>query len=496
MALKHNEDFLRFLTMGAAGTAAVLDALDSDHRHSMIELERYATANKLWATKIKRLRLADLLCVDCGVRVEVRAKSKLAIRMSHSELPGREWDAGLRDEDLAAFVAWDPGSQVISRHHQLFRVGAMRAAVRHARLGPRKAPSEGAERDITWPSSVPKHDGRVISVDATDGSALYEPHTGRRHTYRLKGVSPTYVYASNGQELEGGRQFLLGCVGLPGEIGCPGRTWSFERDLNSDDPIERYVAVKAAGARGKRPDSAVWARLEAIIEDPGEDQRIRIEALSSLAAFDASHVATLHDQARRPTGGETSAKAHAMECIFILSELKSREAIEALAVLAEDTGIDSEARCAAVWGLGITGADESAQVLRHIADPDDDVALHALAGIGELGAAEISELLRMLNQGDDREAASAATLLSKEGEAGVLPLLEVAKKENRAGRWARAALGEIAESDVRELSGRRLTPELEFLLSPAWTAQKSWLSEQGAEGPLDLLRRQRIRHRD
>ena len=61
--------------------------------------------NKIWATKIKRLRIPDLICLKCGRRIESRAKSKLEIKMSDNEKnPDRRWDAGLRDEDLIAFI--------------------------------------------------------------------------------------------------------------------------------------------------------------------------------------------------------------------------------------------------------------------------------------------------------------------------------------------------------------------------------------------------------
>ena len=104
MAFKQDEDFLRYITMGAEGSAAVSRNLRDVYGHTTIELERYAMANKIWATKIKRLRLADLVCLSCGRRVEARAKSDLRVRMSHSNADGRNWDAGLRDDDLCAFV--------------------------------------------------------------------------------------------------------------------------------------------------------------------------------------------------------------------------------------------------------------------------------------------------------------------------------------------------------------------------------------------------------
>ncbi len=81
MAFKVDSSFLRFVTMGALGTRSVMDEM---RRAGLkpIELERYSCCNKIWATKVKRLRLPDLLCLRTGLRIEVRAKSKLEIKMS------------------------------------------------------------------------------------------------------------------------------------------------------------------------------------------------------------------------------------------------------------------------------------------------------------------------------------------------------------------------------------------------------------------------------
>ena len=108
MGFKEDADFARYVSMGATGTAAIASYLRDRYGHRPIELERYAMANKVWQTKVKRLRLPDLLCVACGRRVESRAKSALAIVLSDSDTPGREWYAGgMRDDDLYAFTRAD-----------------------------------------------------------------------------------------------------------------------------------------------------------------------------------------------------------------------------------------------------------------------------------------------------------------------------------------------------------------------------------------------------
>src|SRR5262245_25019306 len=97
MGFKADTDFLKFLTMGARGVHHMISHL-AEIGFQPIELERSSGSNKIWATKVKRLRLPDIACVLTGLRVEVKAKSKLALKMSDSpKKPDRVWDAGLRD---------------------------------------------------------------------------------------------------------------------------------------------------------------------------------------------------------------------------------------------------------------------------------------------------------------------------------------------------------------------------------------------------------------
>lgn len=168
MGFKADDSFLRFLSMGAV---AVRQTMDNLHTKGFepIELERHCTTNKIWATKVKRLRLPDLLCVKTGLRVEVRAKSDLKIRMSDApNNPARVWDAGLRNEDLVAFVACfnrDDGPKAAD-YPVFLSVKALRDSVTLSTLGPPKSASEGAERDRTWPAIIPSRDGKVLTATA------------------------------------------------------------------------------------------------------------------------------------------------------------------------------------------------------------------------------------------------------------------------------------------------------------------------------------------
>jgi len=166
MGFKTDTSFLRFLSMGVRAVHRAMGSLQGQGFRP-IELERYCGSNKIWATKVKRLRLPDVLCVNTGLRVEVRAKTDLKIRMSDApQNPARTWDAGNRNNDVVAFVACfdtvdgpEPAQNAV-----FFTIGSLRDAVAHSKLGPPKSASEGAERDRTWPAIIPSRDGRVLDV--------------------------------------------------------------------------------------------------------------------------------------------------------------------------------------------------------------------------------------------------------------------------------------------------------------------------------------------
>lgn len=104
LAFKPDSSFFRKIVMGAVGARAVCADL-GQRGHTVVELERGSTDTKLWkAVKRKRVRIPDLVCTNCGLRVESRTKTAPDLSMSHT--PGEEaraWDFGMVDRDLIAF---------------------------------------------------------------------------------------------------------------------------------------------------------------------------------------------------------------------------------------------------------------------------------------------------------------------------------------------------------------------------------------------------------
>ena len=185
MGFKSDREFLRNVSIGAVGTRKIAAILRRGG-FRIIELERYCSSNKIWATKIKRLRVPDLLCLESGVRIECRAKADLKITMSHSvNNADRAWDKGLRDNDIVAFIRCWPTDDTwkASDRAALFRVGDMRSTWHLAKQEPMKSASEGSEVRVTWPATVANRAGNVLSV--SPDSIRAQMMGGRQQSYRL-----------------------------------------------------------------------------------------------------------------------------------------------------------------------------------------------------------------------------------------------------------------------------------------------------------------------
>ena len=82
LSYKPDSRFFRYLSVGAVGALAVCEDL-AGHNHSMAELENGSTDTKIWKNvKRKRVRIPDLVCLRCGLRVESRAKTNPDLSMS------------------------------------------------------------------------------------------------------------------------------------------------------------------------------------------------------------------------------------------------------------------------------------------------------------------------------------------------------------------------------------------------------------------------------
>lgn len=489
VGFKEDADFARFVSVGAIGTAAVADCLRDQFDHQPIELERYAMANKVWQTKVKRLRLPDLLCVRCGLRVESRAKSKLKIMLSHSDTPGREWDAGgMRDGDLFAFLLVDINQNPFrSSDPTFFSTEALRTSIAQAKRSAPKAASEGSEVTLTWPCWVPTKRGWFERQD-DEGRIVFTGEDGKvlRYWQWRNWSGPKYVYSSPGDFFGGDDKILAGVVEPASGLACSGDTWDVAAALHSPDVVERYAAVKAAGSTERHE---LIGALTSICRDASEDWRIQLEARLALARLEiAPWIREITEQVIDP---DTTADQQ-MEAVLAMSELPSEAAVEALGEIAAHLDLPSELRAAATWGLGQGASKKPELLLDRLVDADSLVALHAIAAVDELSSDIQQTLVGWMTEGNANRASAAAQLLQRHSR--VDSLLDACQLGGNARLWALRALGELPPALVRCLAGSRLTPAIEEVLLPMWLGQEDWLRQDGKEG-LDALDVQKIRFR-
>lgn len=448
MGFKVDTSFLRFLTMGALASHRVMDTM-RDHGLSPIELERYSSSNKIWGTKVKRLRLPDLLCVRTGLRVEVRAKSTLAIKMSDApDNPARRWSSGLRPLDMVAFVQCREvdGTLIPAPTTELFWVRELSGCVENGtRLGPPKSASEGSERDREWPTIVPSQSGKVLEV--TSEKIRTELISGRKQTYSLSGKTP---YVSAGENFAGEAQFIAGLPSRKASFSeVAQQSWNPRSQLNGD-AIDRYAAAKALSVVGLDSDQDL---LRALMNDP--DSRVALEAAGSLAKLGHSDGLT----ALRNSVMNPAVDYLRMEAIFILSELKSsrlrHEACDVLFDIAKSVQLTGdESRQAAIWGLGFSGLCDFEKLIDFLDAEDESERTHAVISLGVVLPNQIISLIANILSDDsesDRKRASATFVLQnlEDKHSVVEALIPILRNGSRAARgWATLTLGSLPPDDA------------------------------------------------
>jgi len=487
MGFKTDSSFLRFLTMGAIGVRQTMSWLRANG-FEPIELERYCASNKIWMTKVKRLRLPDLLCVKTGLRLEVRAKSDLKIRMSDAPAnPERTWDAGLRDDDVVALIAVgeERGTLRPADDPVIFTVKALRKSVATSKLGPPKSASEGAERDRTWPAVVPNRAGVVKSASAAKLVVEFggDGNPARSQTFTLNGRKP---YVKPGDAFVAEASILAGTPDSLADLR-PYRSRSYDpiADLKSANAVDRYAAVKAIPYRQDLEKRAV-AALEAILAKEPEE-RVALEAAGSAAAM-GSKLGQERIEATLKGDGRADLR---MEAVLILSELGSSYSRRELVRVATDARFKgNEIRQAAVWGLGKKGLKSYSDLLQFIADADENVAMHAIVGLGDDASADVVEdLVRLLASEDVRKAAAASQALRQVGSAAAVGSLVRAAKNG--SEWIVATLGRLPPDTVRKaVAGTDLAGRVEPLL--LLNERTNWLSSEDRVMDLAFLDKQNI----
>ena len=290
---KSDDSFLKKLAVGAAGTNATIDRLKV-LGFNPIELERGSTGFKIWKKiKIKRLRVPDVLCLNTGIRVESRGKTKLEISMSHSlNDPKRAWDAGMRDDDLVSIVVFQQNDdssvdlKQISPVH-FVSVKDMRTAFASGQVSitQPKGVEEGSEIRVMWPCAAANQQAVISEIESGKISLTPVP-TSRRQTIQLsrsKGKILLVPQAEVGDSVEA-NQIVAAVVPVLTFLTIPAVVAEsyFIDKLASVNLSERYAAAKALRYRGFTAAKPV---LDTRMNDSDEDIYVQLEAAAALAAF-------------------------------------------------------------------------------------------------------------------------------------------------------------------------------------------------------------------
>ena len=495
LALKPDSSFFRKIALGAVGSRRVAEDLDRLN-HRMAELERGAMDTKLWKDmKRKRVRIPDLVCVRCGLRVESRAKTKTELSMSHSPTAQeRAWDFGMVDADVIAFPVckaseekqWSAGrlSEPISYWHErnwiqwqaegkvnYVRVARFRAVPQGATAT--KGVTEGSETSIAWKARFCRRDGVVEAVEG-QRITIARAGDGRRHTQMIPTelgivVAPGEEVALNQIIASGVRPENdqdLRCAGALPEGHLPQLLASRER-------TQRFTGVKLARLRGDDSHGMPIAGLES---DGEEDVYIRLEAVAYLVAVRnvgaedlfAPYLASPDPQIQ-------------LEAVIALGEAGTEECVTMLSAILDDANRPYFARSAAAWCLSRIGGTEACRrLVRAFNDVDRNLRAEALEGIVRVNADAVPILLAGLREVDSAVAAGCAEALRQHRTLTDESIREISAQlvGGDPPVWAVWLAGHLPRERLAgTVAGLQHTaPELHYAITLLWSFVESWVA--------------------
>jgi len=477
-AFKSDVSFLEKICMGAIGTQKVFADLQA-HGHNPIELERGSRSFKIWKKiKIKRIRVPDILCVDCGRRVESRAKTKLEISMSHSfSDQERGWDYGLDDSDYVALVVctkaggrpidWQPDELV-----QYIAVKELRLAHNSGltKAVKAKGAEEGFEARIIWPAVVAKYVGTVTAVD--EERIQYRRGTNNRMiTLRLRKASKILKPLVKVGDLVLQNQVLAAVVQVERSFDCSKAVTyqHYVQKLSSSSLSERYTASKALSMFSA---GNISTPLLAKLNDDHEHIYVRLEAAASLARLGkAEGWDFIKDSLKNEY------QQNRLEAVIVLSEINSDTSCRMLCDVLKDTEQHPEIRAGAAWALGEL---HNKLALNALVDSfsmvEEDIRIEAARALAKLASLFTPEIVGEFTQADSQKRPGIAWALSQSGRFKLDDLLQALVDED-ARHWVAYILGtqpkERLIGEIEKLRAR--DAEVYFAVTVLWKIMTSWV---------------------
>lgn len=497
LSFKPDASFFRKIAIGAVGARAVCTNL-SDYGHAVVELENGSTDTKIWKdVKRKRVRIPDLVCTNCGMRVESRAKTKPELAMSHSATDAeRAWDFGMVDDDLIAFpichstdeIDWSRGqlednqSYWQGRNHvkwqveqyiNYIRISEFRQVL-HSKTAT-KGVIEGSETAIAWDTIFSTRHG---TVEAIKQGKISVRRTSDRHLYTWRNTKNLPVRVTVGDPIMVA-QILASQVSplSPNELLCPQSLspQHIPNLLHSPQRTQRFTGIKLARLRA---DAQYEQIIEKVTHHPDEDLYVKLEG-----AIYLSHVCNQSAQALlKPYLSHQDTQIQ-LEGVVALAETGTPEAVQMLADTLDHDKYPYFLRSAAAWALGRIGTEIAIKrLIQAFADVDQNIREEALEAIEMLEEPVLGHLFTGLIDSDQDIAAGAAEAMRRQGllPPNMLRQILTEVQTDAQQLWAVWLLGNLPhEKEYVKLAIAELqntSPETHYAIAVLWSFMESWIA--------------------
>ncbi len=464
--------------MGAVGVRKVFEDL-KEQGHCPLELERGSMSFKIWKNiKIKRIRVPDIFCIDCGCRIESRAKTSFEISMSHSlSDPERGWDYGLNDNDFVALVVckrngvspidWQADEKV-----QYISVGDLRFAQKnnHAILVKPKGAEEGFETRISWPAVIAKSDGKIKTI--TDEIIQYQRfHDNRVITLSLdrQGIK-LKPFVQDGDNISI-HQVLAAVISVTRKIPCSRKMSedNYIAQLSSQSLSERYTAARVLSMFSSEKS------FKALLDQMNNEEEhiyVRLEAAASLARHGQEEGWSFIEKCL----GDKYLQ-NRLEAVIILGEIQVDKSCQMLCSVLEDNQQHPEIRAGAAWALGEL---HNKSALKTLVDSfstiHESVRNEAAKSLAKLAFHFSKDLLNDFPQVASDKRPGIAWALSKSGGFELEDLLGILVDEDTR-HWISYILGtqnpEMYAGQIEKLKER--DPHVYFAVNVLWKIMTSWI---------------------
>jgi hypothetical protein len=497
LSFKPDSSFFRKIAIGAVGANAVILQLNS-WGHHMIELENGSTHTKIWKdVKRKRVRIPDLICTNCGLRVECRAKTSRNIAMSHSFNDAeRAWDFGLVDDDIVAFPVCQASDEynwtnekfsnnnsyfhsrdrvrwVASNYINFIDVRNMRSVI-HSKHS-QKGVTEGSETSIEWDAILSSRNGLVEYIE--DRKIGIRRHSdGHLYVWQNKKNLPVRVN-------EGSQVFEKQIIASHlkpidhNELICSNNL--IEENLlnliSSPERTQRFSGVRLARYTN---ESNLQDLILNVTNHPNEDLYVKLEGIIYLSTVCKMPVNDLISPFLNNVDQQIQ-----LEAIVALSEIQNDMVVEILDRKLSSSSSPYFIRSASAWALGRIGSERAINCLINaFSDININIREEALNALEDISGNQMVSIYRKLNDNDSNIAAGVAEVIRRKSKMTRIDTARIAKllDESQSSIWPIWLLGQFPEEkDLIRIELSNLqdnNPDAHYAISLLWTFMESWIA--------------------